>query len=169
MKICENGIYSNFAFVFVQSFWTLEVIVMTGSTVLFQSYIDGCFLFHFLWSISIVATKRHLPATSLSSSSLICPLAASLCSGCLSLSAITVARDTGSSNSRGRSPTLPFSVTLPCSSSDWKQESQMDSMMNVGKSSRKHGFNSLRNFTWTCYHNEDILLRHWLCFTNEVD
>ena len=166
MKICENGIYSNFAFVFVQSFWTLEVIVMTGSTVLFQSYIDGCFLFHFLWSISIVATKRHLPAASLSSSSLICALAASLCSGCLSLSAMTVARDMGSSNSRGRSPTLPFSVTLPCSSSDWKQESQMDSM-NIEKSiqPRKHGFDSLRNLIGTCYHYKNILLRHWLCFT----
>ena len=33
----------------------------------------------------------------------------------------------------------------------------------------KRGFGSLHNVTWTCYLNEDILLRHWLRFTNEVD
>ena len=37
--------------------------------------------------------------------------------------------------------------------------------MDTGKSSQlgtRHGFGSLRNLTWTWYHNEDILLRHWL-------
>ena len=34
--------------------------------------------------------------------------------------------------------------------------------MNEGKSSQlgKQGFGSLHNLTWTCYHNEDFLLRH---------
>ena len=30
-------------------------------------------------------------------------------------------------------------------------------------------FGSLYNLTRTCYHNEDILLQHWLRFTNDVD
>ena len=33
----------------------------------------------------------------------------------------------------------------------------------------KHSFESLHNFTWASYHSEDILLQHWLRFTNEVD
>ena len=43
--------------------------------------------------------------------------------------------------------------------------------MNIGKSSQlgKHGFGSLHNLRWTCYLNEDILLRDRLCFTNKVD
>ena len=43
--------------------------------------------------------------------------------------------------------------------------------MNTGKSSQlgKHGFGVLHNFTSAYYENEDILLRHWLHFTNEVD
>ena len=42
---------------------------------------------------------------------------------------------------------------------------------NAGKSSHlgKHGFGSLYNFTWACYHDEDILLRHRHHFTNEID
>ena len=67
----------------------------------------------------------NLPAISLSSSSLICAFAASLCSDCDSLSAITVARDKGNSNSRGRSPTLPFRATLPCNSSDYNTNNYM--------------------------------------------
>ena len=43
--------------------------------------------------------------------------------------------------------------------------------MNTGKSGQieKHCFGSLHNAIWACYQNEDILLRHWLRFTNEVD
>ena len=43
--------------------------------------------------------------------------------------------------------------------------------MNFGESSKleKHGFGSLHNITWSCYHNEDILLRHKLRFKNEDD
>ena len=53
--------------------------------------------------------------------------------------------------------TLTFSLTI-------------DSV-NIGENSQlgKHGFGSLHNLKWTCYLNEDILLRHWLRFTNEVD
>ena len=36
--------------------------------------------------------------------------------------------------------------------------------INEGKSS-----GSLHNLTWAYHHNEDILLRHWLRFANEVD
>ena len=32
-----------------------------------------------------------------------------------------------------------------------------------------YGFGSLHNLTWACYHNGDVLFRHWLRFTNEVD
>ena len=44
-------------------------------------------------------------------------------------------------------------------------------LMKVGEKSQlgKHGFSSLHNFTWTCYHNEDILLGHGLLFTKEID
>ena len=40
--------------------------------------------------------------------------------------------------------------------------------VNVGKNSQlgKHGFGSLHNLNWTCYLNEDILLRHWLRFAS---
>ena len=43
--------------------------------------------------------------------------------------------------------------------------------MNAEKSKhfRKHGFGSLYNLNWASYHNEDILLQHWLYFINEVD
>ena len=43
--------------------------------------------------------------------------------------------------------------------------------MNVGKSSQleSNGFGSLHSLTWSCYNNEDILLQHWLCFTNDVE
>ena len=48
---------------------------------------------------------------------------------------------------------------------------KMIDSMNTGKSSQlgKHGFDSLHNLTWFWYYNKDILLRHWLRFTNEVD
>ena len=43
--------------------------------------------------------------------------------------------------------------------------------VNIGKNSQlgKHGFGSLHNLNWPCYLNEDILLRRWLRFINEVD
>ena len=39
-----------------------------------------------------------------------------------------------------------------------------------GKSNQlwKHGFGLLHNLTWSCYHNEDILLRHWPRFTMKL-
>ena len=51
------------------------------------------------------------------------------------------------------------------------KRSKLTDSMNKGKSSelRKHGFGSLHNFNSPCYQNEGILLRHRLCFTNEVD
>ena len=43
--------------------------------------------------------------------------------------------------------------------------------MNVAKRGQleKHGFGSLHNLTWSCYHNEENLLRNWVRFTNEVE
>ena len=43
--------------------------------------------------------------------------------------------------------------------------------VNTGKRSQlgKYGFGLLHNLTWSCYHNEGILLRHPLRSTNEVD
>ena len=48
---------------------------------------------------------------------------------------------------------------------------EWDESMNVGKRGQlgKHGFGSVHNITWASYHNADILFRHWLRFTNEVD
>ena len=41
---------------------------------------------------------------------------------------------------------------------------------NTGESSqlRKHGFGSLHNLTWTCYHSEDIFRWHRLNFTKKL-
>ena len=59
--------------------------------------------------------------------------------------------------------------TSPKWSRTFIEFNEFDSV-NIGKNSQlgKHGFGSLHNLKWTCYLNEDILLRHWLRFTNEV-
>ena len=47
----------------------------------------------------------------------------------------------------------------------WITRLVCNSIVNFGN----HGFGSFNNLTLSCCHNEDILLRHWLRFTIEVD
>ena len=65
-------------------------------------------------------------------------------------------------------PVLDYSQTMKFTwfrdaATQWMQGkvADLESMVSI--------FDSLHKLTWTCYHNEDIVLQHCLRFTNEVD
>ena len=57
---------------------------------------------------------------------------------------------------------MKFLSVIICNYNIYDAVQKCPDSMNVGKGSQlgKHGCGSLINLTWTCHHDEDLLLQH---------